>query len=118
MVEVFVDQGRVNIPDTITLPFFPGNIYSHVQDALVDILEPNFASRDHAFRNPSSDGEYRGKVFLEEFLDKKVRAVFLSLMTFLLGDFQKYVTVLRFNPTPGFYFNMVRLIRTGGKRKI
>jgi len=44
---------------------------------------------------------------MEEFLDKEVRAVFLSLMTVLLGDFQKFITVLRFNPSPGFYFNMV-----------
>ena len=109
VVEVYLDQGRVSIPDTITLPFFPDSIISYVQDALADILEPNFDKRDHAFhtRASSYNEEWQGKGSKEEFLDKKVRAVFLSLMTILLGDYQKFVTVLHFTPTPGFYFNMV-----------
>ena len=39
-------------------------------------------------------------------MDKEVRAVFLCLFTYLLGDYQNYVTVIRFKP-PSFYFNTV-----------
>lgn len=109
MIEVYLDHGRVFIPDDIKLPFFPCDIISHVQDALAKILEPDFPSRDFVFRDRTSLvlNEMDTRMNRDEFLDKEVRAVFLGLMTVLLGNYQKFVTVLRFKPEPGFYFNMV-----------
>ena len=44
----------------------------------------------------------------EELMDKEVRAVFLCLFTYLMGDYQNYITVIRFKP-PSFYFNTVSM---------
>ena len=64
-------------------------------------------SRDYVFPratpSPSSES-LEGRS--EEMMDKEVRAVFLCLFTYLLGDYQNYVTVIRFKP-PSFYFNTV-----------
>ena len=39
-------------------------------------------------------------------MDKEVRAVFLCLFMYLLGDYKNYITVIRFK-LPSFYFNKV-----------
>ena len=64
-------------------------------------------SRDYVFpRASSSSSEALQEGRSEELMDKEVRAVFLCLFTYLLGDYQNYVTVIRFKP-PSFYFNKV-----------
>ena len=64
-------------------------------------------SRDYVFpRAASSSLEALQEGRSEELMDKEVRAVFLCLFTYLLGDYQNYVTVIRFKP-PSFYFNKV-----------
>lgn len=64
-------------------------------------------SRDYVFpRAPSPHSEKLQEGRSEELMDKEVRAVFLCLFTYLLGDYQNYVTVIRFKP-PSFYFNKV-----------
>ena len=64
--------------------------------------------RDYVFPratpSPNSAESVEGRS--EEMMDKEVRAVFLCLFTYLLGDYQNYVTVIRFKP-PSFYFNTV-----------
>ena len=103
------------VPDNINLPFFPVDIISHLHDALTNILEPDFHNRDLVFLENASLtlSGLDHHVTSDEFHDKEVRAVFLGLMTILLGDYQKFVTVLRFNPVPGFYFNMVSFDNAG-----
>ena len=59
-------------------------------------------------RAPSSSSENLQEGRSEELMDKEVRAVFLCLFTYLLGDYQNYVTVIRFKP-PSFYFNKVSM---------
>ena len=64
-------------------------------------------SRDYVFpRATPSQSSERADGRPEELMDKEVRAVFLCLFTYLLGDYQNYITVIRFKP-PSFYFNNV-----------
>lgn len=67
-------------------------------------------SRDYVFlrASASSSSEALQEGRSEELMDKEVRAVFLCLFTYLLGDYQNYVTVIRFKP-PSFYFNKVSM---------
>ena len=39
--------------------------------------------------------------------DRAIRAVFLNMFLYLLGDYQLHITVLRFHPEPKFHFNQV-----------
>ena len=60
-------------------------------------------------------------IFLSQ--DKEVRAVFLCLLVSLLGDYEQFVTVLRFHPQPSFAFNKVhvwicRLIESPSWQKV
>lgn len=67
-------------------------------------------SRDYVFPRASSSSSLEAlqEGRSEELMDKEVRAVFLCLFTYLLGDYQNYVTVIRFKP-PSFYFNKVSM---------
>ena len=107
MVEVYLDSGSVQIPETLQLPYLPIDVIPHVQQALSRVLDETFDDRDCVFRKslPLPLG-VSGRS--EELLDKEVRAIFLCLMATLLGDYQKFISVLRFQPNPTFYFNMVR----------
>ena len=57
-------------------------------------------------RASSSSSEALQEGRSEELMDKEVRAVFLCLFMYLLGDYKNYVTVIRFK-LPSFYFNKV-----------
>ena len=105
---MYLDSGRVFIPEDIKLPHIPPNINTHVQEALSRILDPLYDSRDLVFQQASTRHLSLGEGQKgDEALDREVRAVFISLMATLLGDYQNFVTVLRFNPTPAFHFHLV-----------
>lgn len=114
VIEVYLDEGRLAFPDTITIPHFPTEVVAHVQDALARVLDDNYDGRDFVFQKPLPLQPLGVKGRSEEELDREVRAIFICLLAILLGDYQNYVTVLRFQPTPSFYFNLVRLM--GGIR--
>lgn len=38
--------------------------------------------------------------------DKAIRAVFISVFLYLIGNYQQYLTVLRFHPEPRFFFDV------------
>lgn len=38
--------------------------------------------------------------------DKAIRAVFISTFLYLIGNYQQYLTVLRFHPEPRFFFDV------------
>ena len=111
MVEVYLDYGRVHIPDTLFVPTLPPEVLDHVQWALTRIIQPHIATRDYVFRTiPASEREADNQSHLgrsDEMRDREVRAVFLCLLMTLVGDYQHYVTVIRFFPLPQFYFNKV-----------
>ena len=99
-----MDTGHFEFPETVKLPSFPSNIITHVQRALSCVLEPTFDTRDDIFQAthpiPGSSSD--------EFCDRETRAIFVCLMAVLVGEYQKFVTVLRFQPAPAFFFNLVR----------
>lgn len=104
MVEIYLDYGRVYIPDTIFVPIIPHEINKYVQSALTRIIHPHIASQDHVF-DKLTEGERDNRS--NELRDREVRAVFLCLFMVLIGDYQHYITVIRFFPVPQFYFNKV-----------
>ena len=107
VVEVHLDHGHVQVPTSMTLPSLPRELLSQVQWALTRILHPHNPTKDYVFRGvPEHEGQIGCKS--DEMKDCEVRAVFLCLFMVLLGDYQHYVTVIRFFPMPQFYFNMVR----------
>ena len=111
-----MDTGRVLIPEDIKLPRFPPTLLTYVQEALARILDPIYDSRDLVFQRqrPLALGaEVKG----DEALDREVRAVFICLLATLLGEYQNFVTVLRFNPSPAFHFNQVCEIYSGASDK-
>ena len=92
------------VPDTILLPQLSTDILELVQSALARILDPLIGYRDLVFTQSEFN---RGKS--DDILDREVRAVFLCLFVLLLGDYQHYVTVIRFSPSPAFFFNKVKV---------
>ena len=106
MVEVYLDSGCVEIPDTLKLPYLPLDVTPYVQESLARVLDANYDDRDKVFQRPLPLPLGTRKKS-EELLDKEVRGIFMCLMASLLGDYQKFVSVLRFQPNPIFYFNVV-----------
>ena len=105
VVEVYLDSGYISIPDGTNLPHLPPDVKTHVQEALARVLDPCYEGHDLAFQKSVSP--CGREVKSDDILDKEVRAIFLCLMAILLGDYQNFVTVLRFNPSPAFHFNLV-----------
>ncbi|XP_064399586.1 myotubularin-related protein 5-like isoform X3 [Halichondria panicea] len=105
VVEVHLDHGHVQVPSSMTLPSLPRELLSQIQWALTRVLHPHNPIKDYVFRGvPEHEGQIGCKS--DEMKDCEVRAVFLCLFMVLLGDYQHYVTVIRFFPMPQFYFNM------------
>ncbi len=101
-----LDHGHVHIPSSVAIPSLPRELLEQVQWALTNILHPFNLVRDYVFRDvPEHEGQIGSKS--NEMKDCEVRAVFLCLFMVLLGDYQHYVTVIRFFPLPQFYFNTV-----------
>lgn len=104
VVEVYLDSGKMVISESVLLPQLPPEILDFVQPALARILDPLIGYRDHVFTQLEFSREKS-----DEVLDREVRSVFLCLFVLLLGDYQQYVTVIRFRPSPAFFFNKVQI---------
>ncbi len=101
-----LDHGHVRVPISVLLPALPRELLEQVQWALMRVLHPHNPIRDYVFQGvPEHEGQIGSKS--NEMKDCEIRAVFLCLFMVLLGDYQHYVTVIRFFPLPQFYFNTV-----------
>jgi myotubularin-related protein 5/13 len=101
VVELYLDDGRLITPASVSIPRLPPATLEPVHRALARVLNPRIDFRDHLFGTRTQPL----KVKSLELQDKEVRAVFLCLLVSLLGDYQQFVTVLRFHPLPSFTFN-------------
>ncbi len=49
VIEVYLDDGHVIIPDSVSVPSMPWEAVEPVRLALARVLDPAIAERDHAF---------------------------------------------------------------------
>ena len=54
MIEVYLDDGHIHIPDTVSIPSMPWEVVEPVRWALARVLDPGIGERDSVFSRERS----------------------------------------------------------------
>jgi myotubularin-related protein 5/13 len=95
---VDLDSGEVKLGETVESVTIPSELYTPLKTALTKINDSFWEHRDNVFA-PS----VRPKSIYYQ--DKAVRAVFMNVFLYLMGNYQRHITVIRFHPEPKFHFH-------------